>query len=85
MSQNFDAIISAELMPTLLLAIDTALSHLLPSGEFHTYRGSLGTVGLEMKKLWVATITELEKNGTYNGEEANIKRQWMDKQISKAG
>lgn len=69
----------------VLLLITNVIADILPSGEYHIYRGTLNILGQDLLNLFNYAVTELEKSGFHSTQEAETDKQWIKDQIQNVG
>jgi hypothetical protein len=69
----------------VLLIITNVIAELLPTGQYHIYRGILNMEGQGLLELWHYAVDELQKSGFYTAEEAKEDNVWIEKQIKEVG
>ena len=68
-----------------LISIINVINILLPTGQYHIYRGALDAVGSGMLKIYDAAVNEFLVQGYTTEAEAEDDRKWIRHEIETVG
>jgi len=68
-----------------LFAVINAIADLIPTGQFHTYRGVLGMTGTDMLEIWNKAQQDAVDFGYLTVEKRKEECSWLTQQIKSVG